>query len=126
MFTWPVSSPFAILHVNLWIPGHYTDSNGYIALMNVICDMCQFVVVVPVPDEIYATLATSFMQHVLMKYDICRLVVLDDGASFKESFINVCQALNLHYEILVRHNHKGLSVEYFYSFLNKSMIITAE
>ena len=33
MFSWPVSSPFAILHVDLWMPGHHTDSNGYMTLM---------------------------------------------------------------------------------------------
>ena len=33
MFSWPVSSPFDILHVDLWMPGHYTDPNGYMALM---------------------------------------------------------------------------------------------
>ena len=33
MFSWPVSSPFDILHVDLWMPGHHTDPNGYMALM---------------------------------------------------------------------------------------------
>ena len=65
MFSWPVSSPFAILHADLWVPDHFTDSNGNVALMNVMCDMTQFVVVVPVPDETSATLAEYFMQHVL-------------------------------------------------------------
>ena len=39
MFSWPVSSPFAIPHVDLWMPGHYTDINSYIACMNVMCGM---------------------------------------------------------------------------------------
>ena len=42
------------------MPGSFTDSKDNTALMNVMCDMCdmsQFVVVVPVPDESSATLA---------------------------------------------------------------------
>ena len=89
---------------------HHTDSNDYMALMNVICDMSQFVVIVPVPDESSATLASYFMQHmllkfgfvpvfdessttlasyfmqhVLLKFVLCHLVVLDDGTPFKKS-----------------------------------------
>ena len=51
-------TPFAILHVDFLIPGHHTDSNGYISLMNVICDMSQFIVVILVPDEYSTTLAS--------------------------------------------------------------------
>ena len=61
MFSWPVSSPLAILHEDLWILGHYTDSNGDIALINLMCDVNQFFVVVPVPNETSTTLAEHFM-----------------------------------------------------------------
>ena len=54
-------------------------------LINSMYDMSQFVVVVPVPDESSAILASSFMQHVLMKFGLCHLVVLDDGTPFKEA-----------------------------------------
>ena len=126
MFSWPVSSPFAILHVNLWMPGHYTEPNGYMELMNTMCDMSQFVVVVPVTNESSATLTSFFMQHVLMKFSLCHLVVLDDGSPFKEAFIAMCDALSLNYDVLAKRNHKGLTVEYFHRFLNKSATIAAE
>ena len=57
MFSWPVSSPFPILRVDLWMPWHFTDSKYNVALMNSMCDMCLFVVIVPVSDETSATLA---------------------------------------------------------------------
>jgi len=38
-FSLPISSPFAILLVDLWMPGYYTNSNGNTALMNTMCDM---------------------------------------------------------------------------------------
>ena len=52
MFSWSSSSPFAIRHVDYWSSGHMTDHNMYIALMNIICDMTQFDVVVSVPDKL--------------------------------------------------------------------------
>ena len=38
----------------------------------------------------------------------------------------MCQSLNLNYNVLAKHNHKDLSVEYFHRFLNKSVIIATE
>ena len=90
------------------------------------CDIIQFVVVVPVLDESSATLASHFMQHVLMKFGLCHLVMLDDGTLLKEDFIAMCQALNLNYNILAKRNDKGLSVEYFHRFLSQSVTIAAE
>ena len=112
--------------MDLWIPGHHSDSNGNMTLMNDMCDMNQFVVVVPVSDDSPATLASSFMQLVLMKFGLCHLVVLDDGSPFKDAFIAMCDALNLNHDVLAKRNHKGLTVEHFYRLLNKSVTIAAE
>ena len=38
----------------------------------------------------------------------------------------MCDALNLNYDVLAKRNHKGLTVEHFHRFLNKSITITAE
>ena len=111
MFSLPVSSPFAIIHVDLWMHGKYTDSNGNMALKNAMCDMSQFVVVVPVTNESSAILAENFFQHVLMKFGLCHLVVINDGTPFKNAFVAMCTALDLNYEILAKRNHKGLTVE---------------
>ena len=78
MFYRPISSPFATLYVDLWSQGYMTDHNGHIALMNTMCNMNQFVVVVPVPNESSATLASHFMQHVLLIFGIYHLVVIND------------------------------------------------
>ena len=67
--------------------GHHTDENDNTALMNSICDMSQFIVVVSVPDKSSATLASYFMPYVLMKFGLCHLVVLDDYNPFKGTFI---------------------------------------
>ena len=38
----------------------------------------------------------------------------------------MCKALELNYDILAKINHKGLSVEHFYRFLNKATTIAME
>ena len=126
MFSWSVSYLFVILHVDLWMLGHHTDPSGYMALMNTLCDMSQFVDVIPVPNESSTTSAFFFMQHVLMKLGIYHLVVLDDERLFKEASIAMCDVLNINYDVLEKRNHKDLTVEYFYRFLNKSITIAAE
>ena len=52
--------------------------------------MRQFIVFVPVPDESSVILASYVMQYVLMKFDLCHLVVLDDDTPFKGAFIAMC------------------------------------
>ena len=84
--------------------------------MNVICDMSYLVVVFSVTDENTVTLVSHFMQHVLMKFGICHLVVLDDGTSLQRAFMAICQTLNLSNNILAKRNHKGLSIEHFHRF----------
>ena len=85
-------------------------------LMNPMCNIIQLVVAVPVLGETSATLADHFMQHVLIKFGMCHLVVLNDGVPLKGIYIAICQSLNLNYDILAKRNHKGLSVEYFHPF----------
>ena len=48
LHTWPITTPFAILSVDMWKPGEVVNADGYIALLNAMCDMTQFIVSVPV------------------------------------------------------------------------------
>ena len=66
------------------------------------------------------------MQHILIKFGLCHVVVIDDGTLFKGAFIAMCQVLNLNYDMLAKRNHKGITATHFYRFLNKSVAITAE
>ena len=66
VFSWPVSSPFVIFHADLWITDHFINTNGNIALMNIMYDITQFVIIVPVPDKIEVNFVGYFIQHVLL------------------------------------------------------------
>ena len=86
MLSCHVSSLFAIFHVDVWIPGHHTNSNGKIALMNTICDVSQFAVYIPMLDESSSSLVSHFIQRVFMTFGLCHLAALN-GDTFKEDFI---------------------------------------
>ena len=59
------------------------------------CDLTQFVVVVPVPGMTASIIAKYFMQEVLLKFGIFHLVGMDDGTPFKGTFVLACDALHL-------------------------------
>ena len=65
--SWPISSPFPILHVHLWMLGHFTDINDYMTLMNIMYDMNHFVLVVSIPEETSTILSSHFMQKYFNK-----------------------------------------------------------
>ena len=94
--------------------------------MNAMCNISQFLVVVPVPDKSAAILEYYFMKHVLLKFGMCHLVVLDDSIPIKGAFIVICEALNLNHDVFTKRNHKGITVEHFHRFLNNNVAIAAE
>ena len=125
LFSWPISSPFAILHADLWCPGDFTDYTGSHYLLNVMCDLTQFVVVVPVPGCTFAIIAKHFVQDVLFKFGLCYLVVIDDGTPFKAAFTAACDLLKIPFECAAKRNHKSLMVEKIHRFRNKVVTIAA-
>ena len=60
----------------------------------------------------------------LMKFDLCYLVDLDNGILFKRSFIAMCEVLNLNNDVLTKHNHKSLTVEFFSSLRTEDYHVT--
>ena len=94
--------------------------------MNIMYDMTQLVIVIPVLNETVATLTEHIMQHVLLKFGICHLVILDDGSLLKVFFTAMFKALNINYDILAKRNHKGLRIEKSYRFINEDITIVAE
>ena len=120
-FSWPVTVPFWIMHVDLWSPGDVvTDKNGNKGyLLNSMCDITQFTVATPTFNITAAHLATQFMEHVVLTFGMCAVVVIDDGSPFKSTFKELCDVLRIKYWVLARSNHKGLIVERFHRFLNK-------
>ena len=66
------------------------------------------------------------MQHLLLKFGICHLLILDDCRPFKGVFIAMCKSFNIKYDVLAKRSHKDLLVEKFHRFINKAIKIAAE
>ena len=79
--------------------------------MNAMYDITQFIVVVLVPNETESALVDHFMHHVLLKFSIYHLVLLDDDRRLKGVFSEVYKELYINFDILAKINHKGLLVE---------------
>ncbi len=122
-FSWPVTIPFWIMHVDIWHPGsaQLQGKQGY--LLNAMCDLTQFVVSIPTTDISAAQLSQLFTEQVLLTFGMCAVIVVDDGSTFKSEFESMCNILKLHLWPLARGNHKGNSVERYHRYLNKVMTI---
>jgi hypothetical protein len=123
MFGWPLNSPFCTLHIDLFSMGEVEGDGIQEHVMNMMCDMTQFVITTPVPDTAAHVLTPIFMQEVLLKVGFCVMVVVDDGSTFKGLFVEMCKILKLRCHVLARNNHQALCVERFHVFLNKTLRI---
>jgi len=92
------------------------DNKSY--LLN-FCDITQFMVATPTFNTTATYLATQFMEHVVLTFGMCAVVVINDGSPFKSTFKELCNILRIKYWVLAHANHKGLIIERFHRFLNK-------
>ncbi len=123
-FSWPVTSPFYIMHVDLWQPGKLTDQNQKsIYLFNCMCDLTQFVISSVIKNPNSVELARIFMDEVLLTFGMCSVIVVDADSKFRSAFEDTCKKLRIMFWPLARGNHKGLSVERYHRFLNKTQTI---
>jgi len=123
MYSWPLGSPFATIHVDLWQPGEAKSKTGIKYFLNAMCDMTQFIIITPTKDIHAHTLAHLFMQEVLLKVGFCVTIMVDDGSSFKAEFKSMCEILNIRYHALAKGNHQALSIECFHHYLKKAVTI---
>ena len=122
--SWLITVLFWTMHVDLWHPGvneNMDGNKGY--LMNSMCDITQFIVSSPTVDITAAHLAQLFCADVIFSFGMCSVVVIDDGSSFKNMFMDMCKKLCLTYWVLSRGSHKGNYVNHYHRFLNKTQAI---
>jgi hypothetical protein len=123
VFSWPVTSPFFILHVDLWAPGSITDYRGNSYLLAGMCDLTGFIVQTAVTDITSHELARVFYQEFLLKFGMCGMVVVDAGSNFLSVFAAMCDVLSIRFHAAAKRNHKAVSVERYFRFLNKAVAI---
>ena len=116
--SWPITTPFTIIPVDLWQPREMSDYTGRNHLMNAMCDMTQFVVSIAIKFIIVSHLARLFMEGVILKFSLCALIVVDTDNKFKGTFVSMADALKIRVHVAAARNHKTVGVERFHNFLN--------
>ena len=107
----------------MWSPGETTSDTGVKYIFNCMCDMSQFVVALAVQHVNASELARAFMSNVLLKFDLCLVIVMDDASLFNGIFVFMAKSLAIKIHLVAKRNHKAIGVEWFHRFLNHSATI---
>ena len=95
-------------------------------MLNTIRDLTQFVVIVGFLDISSVVLPVSLSEHVLLKFSLCGLLVIEDVSNFKGILICVCEYLKIPVSELAKRNTTGLFVERFHRVLNKTTTLASK
>ena len=85
----------------------------------------SFVVSVPAHDIHAHELARLLFQAILLKVGVCGLIVVNAGSTFCGVFASACELLGIRLHAASRGNHKAVSVERFFRYLNKAVTIAS-
>ena len=97
-FSWPISTPLWIMHIDIWCPGqilHSTGNKGH--LMNVMYNLTKFVVSTPTYNITTENLEKLFMEEVFLNFGTCAVIVIDDGSNFRGNYQTMRKALKIPY-----------------------------
>ena len=94
-------------------------------LMNIIGGMTTFVVVIPVTYDTSTKIEDEFMQHILIKFGICPIIVISNDNPFEGAYIAMCDFFQSVHEFISKCKHKGLSVERCHRFPYKTVTTSA-
>jgi hypothetical protein len=112
-----------LLHCDLWSPSTTITASGDSHLLSSMCDLTQFVVSVPTSDIHAHKLARILFQDILLKVGMCGLIVGDVGSTFFSVFSDACALLGIRLRAASCYNHKAVSIECFFRYLNKAVTI---
>ena len=81
--SWPVTTPFYIMYVDLWMPGKLVDKlRNTQHLINCRCDLTQFVISTLIKDIRAENLAKLFIERVVFSFGIVAVIVVDANNKF--------------------------------------------
>ena len=68
-FSWPVTIPYYIMHLDIWSPGNVLHSHKYWSpLLNCMCDLPQLIVSCMITDTKSEALSKTFMEEVVLNF----------------------------------------------------------
>ena len=102
--SWPVSSLWVIVHMDVWQPGNATAHCSVQCFLGIMCNLSGFAVTAKFDTLNSATLASPFMKCGLLEVGFCLLIAPNDGSPFKCHFGAMCipTHCNLHHSIVIQ------------------------
>ena len=128
-FSWTVTTPFYIMHINIWSPRHLVDKDSAritIQLMNSMCGLTHFVTSSAVRNINAEVISKTFMENLALLFGMTAVVVVDADSKFRSIFEEMCTALKIHFWPLARGNHKRLIFKRYHFYLNKIQTIAGQ
>ena len=126
VFSWPVTTPFAIVSVDIRSPGDISSDDGQKYLFGNMCDMSQFVVIQGCRNKESSTVAHLLMEGFLLKFGLCLMIICDQGSENRKIFEKACGALNIRIHPVAKHNHRAVGVERFFKVMLPDQKLCAE
>ena len=123
MHSWPLLAPFAIISADIWSPGNIVSPTVSKCILNCIHDMHQFACSVAMSHVNSAELAQSFMEGVLLKFRLCKGIVVNNDTKIKAVFEAMATSLNIRLHRVAKHNHKAIEINRYHVFLNHNQTI---
>ena len=84
------------MHIDIWCPIHILEPTGNRGiLINVMCNIMQFVISTPTYNITAENLTKLFMVEVFLNFGTCAVIVVNNGSTFKGNFQNCAKPLIL-------------------------------
>ena len=94
--------------------------------MNSMCDLTQFVISSAVQNINAEVISKTFMVYIALSFGMIELVFVDTDSKFRSIFEEMYTALKIYFWPLARGNHKGLLVDQYDGYLNKTQTIAGQ
>lgn len=123
----PLAKPLDKLYIDIEWPLP-KSSNGNLYILSIIDDLTRFVEFAPLPDQQAMVSARALYEHILLRYNMPRVIVSDNGTNLKGQLItSICKLLGVRRLYTSTYHSQGELVErqhltlgnYLRAFTNK-------
>ena len=122
IYSFPLDSPMATIHCDLYQPGKTVGFDGDTAEMIVCCNMTTFTATESVKD-LSSTGFAKAVYTIMLRFGLANLIITDPDSKFHGIFVEMCSILKIKHHFSAKGNHNAIIVERFNKFLNSSLRI---
>jgi len=122
MYSFPVDSPMAVLHVDIYSVGVYSGFQGNRFHLIAACAMTAFAVAESTSEQNAKSFAAALMK-IMLRFGFCYTIVVDKDSKFCGTFTEVAELLHINLHVLSGGNHDPMLIERINRYLNRCLKI---